>query len=934
MRRSLLSIFCIVAAISICTLPQSPLAQAYENAAGNGGMAQVIVELVDPPAVVVLKQEKQRHTVQQARKLAQDSVHRLDQMQQRMLPSINHLGGTVLFRLQRVYSGIAVRLPAANIAALRALPGVKAIHAAVPLHATNAVSVPLINAPAAWTYANGLTGTGIKMAIIDTGIDYTHADFGGAGTRRAYDIAASDPTVLEPGSGFPSTKIVGGLDFVGNTYNADGTGEQTIPMPDPDPLDCYGHGTHVAGTAAGYGVTSNGRTYRGPYDTMTPFNTLKIGPGVAPHAQLYVLKIFGCSGSSIVTPAAIEWSIDPNGDGDFSDRMDVINLSIGSPFGTNYDATAVAVENAALAGTVVVCSAGNDGDTYYDISTPSAATSAIAVASSGYAGISSFSSRGPRRGDNAPKPDISAPGENIYSALRGGGSDGTLMSGTSMAAPHVAGTAALMRELHPDWSVEEIKAALLNSAAPRIMQGSTPYSTLRSGTGRIDAGRSVRETLLAYSADDPGLVSLSFGAPEVLDHLTLVKNLRIANKQFSGPPVSYTLNVSPTLSVAGVSIKPTIDTITLQPGTSMTVPIVLSIPDAHQLGYQRDPTLEPTTNGLLRHFLNEVAGSIILTPSDPQRQTLQVSYFAAPRRAGALTVPAPHIALSETVTTTTLTMRGTSMAEPTLVSAYELQLLSPKRTPSPTETDIVTDVGQAADLQYVGVASEAGRSNFTSRRISFGLATYKPWTTPAEVRFEIGIDSDLDGGYDHTIYSTDYGPGGEGSGFGDVFVAFVRDETTGSIELAGQINYLSGDIDNGIYNGRVLGIGVGASQIGLSAAHTRFNYRIRTYHIDAEDATGTPMLMDETPLLTYDLAKPGITVTAPASFATHTPLYRVRDGTKLQVRTDGIAFHGNRSKGVLLLYHTNGSMNQAQAIQIKDIVPARHYQTYIPSLQR
>src|SRR5262249_12880155 len=136
----------------------------------------------------------------------------------------------------------------------------------------NAVSVPRIGAPIAWSGVAGVHGEGIKIAIIDTGIDYTHANFGGPGTVAAFDAAAAtstqpaDPAFFGPNA----PKVKGGTDLVGDDYDADDA--TSVPVPDPNPLDCNGHGSHVAGSAAGFGVLQNGNQYTGSYDQLTHIN--------------------------------------------------------------------------------------------------------------------------------------------------------------------------------------------------------------------------------------------------------------------------------------------------------------------------------------------------------------------------------------------------------------------------------------------------------------------------------------------------------------------------------------------------------------------------------------------------------------------------------------------------------------------------------------
>ena len=152
--------------------------------------------------------------------------------------------------MQSAYNGVQATIPADAVDAVAALPNVVGIHAARTYTIDNAVSVPYLGVPQVWQNT-GYTGEGIKVAIIDTGIDYTHANFGGPGTVEAYQAAnaaeteAADPALFGPNA----PRIKGGWDFVGDDYNANEDG--SVPKPDANPLDCNGHGSHVAGTTGG-----------------------------------------------------------------------------------------------------------------------------------------------------------------------------------------------------------------------------------------------------------------------------------------------------------------------------------------------------------------------------------------------------------------------------------------------------------------------------------------------------------------------------------------------------------------------------------------------------------------------------------------------------------------------------------------------------------
>lgn len=208
-----------------------------------------------------------------------------------------------------------------------------------------------------------LDGTGIRVGVIDTGIDFTHAMFGGEGTEASYK--AVDPN-QKPAAIYPSKKVIGGVDLVGGLFDSSSLdGDRLIPQVDENPIDESGHGTHVAGTIAGLG------------DGKKSFS------GVAPGASLYAIKVFGKGSTSLgVLLAAFEYSADPNGDNDVSDRLDILNLSLGSPYGLNTRYEGIAIRNLTRIGTIVVNSAGNEGDHSNIVGGMSALEDAFSVAAS------------------------------------------------------------------------------------------------------------------------------------------------------------------------------------------------------------------------------------------------------------------------------------------------------------------------------------------------------------------------------------------------------------------------------------------------------------------------------------------------------------------------------------------------------------------------
>ncbi|TMR89067.1 S8 family peptidase [Nonomuraea basaltis] len=237
---------------------------------------------------------------------------------------------------------------------------------------------------------------------------------------------------------------------------------------DPDIRDTLGHGTHVASTVAGAG-----EKYR----------------GVAPDAELAIGKVGGTDGvADSAVLAGMEWAA-------LEIKAKIVNMSIGGPDTLDLDPLEEAVNSlSARTGTLFVISAGNDGRPA-TVSSPGSADAALTVGAVDRSNrIADFSSQGPRQGDHAIKPDITAPGVNIVAAAAGGAYQ--TLSGTSMAAPHVAGTAAILAQKHPEWTGRQLKAALIGSASPSA--DATPY---QQGTGRVDVVRAVEQQVVALPGD-------------------------------------------------------------------------------------------------------------------------------------------------------------------------------------------------------------------------------------------------------------------------------------------------------------------------------------------------------------------------------------------------------------------------------------------------
>lgn len=289
-------------------------------------------------------------------------------------------------------------------------------------------SVPQIGAEVAWEL--DYDGSGVTVAVLDTGIDANHPDVAG--------------------------KVIGAVDFTDSPTGA---------------ADGHGHGTHVAATIAGSGDASAG-----------------LRPGVAPGASILVGKVCNdggsCPNDAII--AGMEWAAQSG--------AQVVNMSLGGGPTDGTDILSQAVNALSLEhGTLFVIAAGNSGPGASTVAAPSVADEALSVAAVDKSDeMADFSSRGPRVGDGALKPEIAAPGVGIIAARAAGTAMGTPVgdhyttaSGTSMATPHVAGAAAIVAQQHPDLSGRQIKALLMNTALD------LGHDVNAQGVGRVDLSRAV-----------------------------------------------------------------------------------------------------------------------------------------------------------------------------------------------------------------------------------------------------------------------------------------------------------------------------------------------------------------------------------------------------------------------------------------------------------
>jgi subtilisin family serine protease len=405
----------------------------------------------------------------------------------------------------KTFFGVSLTAPRASLSAIQHLSYVKKIHRNNKIKACLNESVPLIHADSV-RILYGTEGDSIVVGIIDTGIDYKHPALGGGF-----------------GSGY---KVIGGYDIINN---------------DNDPMDDAGHGTHVAGI-----VAADGEEVK----------------GVAPKAWLMAFKVLDADGwgteESVI--AGIERAVDPNDDGDFSDRVDIANMSLSGP-GNPDDAVSTAVDHAVELGVVFCIAADNSGDNYNTIGSPGTAARAITVGATDKSDrIAFFSSRGPNKKSYSIKPEIVAPGVDIYSTELNNGYQ--YHGGTSMAAPHAAGVCALLKAIHPDWTPDQIKSALMTTAID------IDQDVMTQGAGRIDALSAARVTAFASPAH------LSFGLDDFNQAIWTVSDTLVITNQADAAQ-DFSISFDPFM--AGINITADPASFSLNPQESQSVIFSLAV---------------------------------------------------------------------------------------------------------------------------------------------------------------------------------------------------------------------------------------------------------------------------------------------------------------------------------------------------------------------
>jgi subtilisin family serine protease len=479
------ALFFSLAVVVLCALLAGGSSAAPTRSGAN--LVEVVVTLPRAPLALAVSRDRrlaaavrQRHSMNVRAPAAVSYLRSLAVAQHAFAAqlAVDVPAAQVNWHYDVALDGVSVVVPASQLPRLSAMPGAT-VWPTVTYHSlggpapaarqTGPGNRPpgLLGAPTVWDQGGPLAtaGQGLKIGIIDDGVDQHHPYFDSTG----FSYPAGFP---KGNTNYTTPKVI-----VARAFPSPSTHWKNAGKPfDPVWSD---HATHVAGIAAGN------------YDTPTDDPDNPQISGIAPMAYLGNYKAltvptdnFGLDGNSPEIAKAIDQAV--------ADGMNVVNLSIGEPaVAPRRDIVVQALDNAAAAGVVPVVAAGNDFDAagLGSIGSPANTPAAITVAASSGGSWSSkpdvmayFSSAGPAPISLLPKPDVTAPGMDVVSSVPP--ALWQPWDGTSMATPEVSGAAALLLQSHPSWTVRDVKSALVSTAVPARASGHEA-STLREGGGRI-----------------------------------------------------------------------------------------------------------------------------------------------------------------------------------------------------------------------------------------------------------------------------------------------------------------------------------------------------------------------------------------------------------------------------------------------------------------
>jgi len=342
--------------------PTSKLPSPASVGKGLTGRIQAAIKLQDPPLVVAVGANAKQNGITMTAAQQRAYLAQLNQKQTAIMSQVSALGGVELGRVSKGHNALMVSIDASQMKVLKNISGVVAVR---PLSDYQITAAPQPDLATTLAYVggvtvqnSGVTGAGIRVAMLDTGIDYTHYNLGGSGNVADYQAAIAVATGTPPANLFPTAKVIGGYDFVGDTW------PNTPLIPDPNPIDINGHGSHTSDIVGGHSLDG-------------------VHFGTAPGSQLYAVKVCSsvsssCSGVAILE--GIDFALDPNNTGTLNNAVDIISMSIGASFGQRESDDSEAFTDVVNFGVVSVVSAGNDGDIPYVIGGPAATPEVLALA--------------------------------------------------------------------------------------------------------------------------------------------------------------------------------------------------------------------------------------------------------------------------------------------------------------------------------------------------------------------------------------------------------------------------------------------------------------------------------------------------------------------------------------------------------------------------